>query len=163
MRTPRGHDATGCDGIQETGAAGPIGLRNGQALPPFGAAPLENDTAVLRAHPHEETVGAPTAAAIGLERALHGTPGRGRVVPAKPRWYRPPPALSTSEARNCTNYGRCLTHRRTVDSPPFPHKATARKVFHNCGKSCGNPKVSGSTPRKPQQKQDFQKAWWAFS
>ena len=50
---------------------------NRQALAAFGAAPLENDAAVLRAHPHPEPVSSTAAAAIWLKRALHGTPGLG--------------------------------------------------------------------------------------
>jgi hypothetical protein len=52
------------------------GTRNRQALATLRAAPLQNPAAVLRAHLHEEAVGPPATAAIGLERAFHETPSR---------------------------------------------------------------------------------------
>ena len=58
-------------------------LRNCQTLAAFGAAPLENDPAVLGPHPHEKSVRSAAAAAIGLKRALHGAPGWMFLHPAK--------------------------------------------------------------------------------
>src|SRR5262249_13578474 len=49
--------------------------RNRQTLAPLGAAPLENDPAVLGAHPHEKSMGATAAAAIRLKSTLHLAPG----------------------------------------------------------------------------------------
>ena len=49
---------------------------NRQALAPFGPAALEDNAAILGAHPHDEPVGARSTAAIRLKRTLHLTPGR---------------------------------------------------------------------------------------
>lgn len=43
-----------------------------QALPALGAAALQNQAAVLRAHPHEKSMGAPAAAIVRLKCSLHG-------------------------------------------------------------------------------------------
>ena len=44
---------------------------DGQALAAFGAPALEDDAPILTGHPHEKTVNATAAAAIGLKRTLH--------------------------------------------------------------------------------------------
>jgi len=49
--------------------------RDCQSLAAFGAATLENDPAVLGAHPNPESVRAASATAIWLKRALHCAPG----------------------------------------------------------------------------------------
>jgi hypothetical protein len=43
---------------------------HGKALPPFGATPLENQPAVLGAHPNEKPVSFAPVAGIRLKRAL---------------------------------------------------------------------------------------------
>ena len=49
--------------------------RDRQSLAAFRAATLENDPAVLGAHPNPKPVRATPAAAIWLKRALHCAPG----------------------------------------------------------------------------------------
>src|ERR1700733_15207299 len=51
---------------------GPAGLVDDEALAALGASWLEDKPAALGVHPLEESVGAPTAATIGLKRTLHG-------------------------------------------------------------------------------------------
>ena len=49
--------------------------RDRQPLAAFGAPTLENDPAVLGAHPNPKSVRAASATAIWLKRALHCAPG----------------------------------------------------------------------------------------
>jgi len=49
--------------------------RDRQSLAAFGAATLEDDPAVLGAHPNPKSVSAASATAIWLKRALHCAPG----------------------------------------------------------------------------------------
>jgi hypothetical protein len=64
--------------------------RNGQALTPLCAAPLEDVPAVLRGHPGQEAMSAPPPAAIRLKRAftLHNGryPCETELFRRKPRW-----------------------------------------------------------------------------
>jgi hypothetical protein len=58
--------------------------RNRKALATLGATALQDLLAILRSHLHEKAVGPPATAAIGLKRALHGTPSRLPRTPEKP-------------------------------------------------------------------------------
>src|SRR6187401_2932686 len=78
-------------------AGGPRLLLRGnrQPLATLGPAPLQHDPAVLGAHAHEESVGPPAAAVIGLKRTLHreqsseqGPEPNGRTTnSSEPRFY----------------------------------------------------------------------------
>lgn len=76
--------------FQEPPRAGPLRRGNGQALAPFCAPSLDNQTAVLRSHPGQEAMGAPPPAAIRLKRAftLHNDPYpcETELCRRKPRW-----------------------------------------------------------------------------
>ena len=67
---------TGLRGIRPRGRTHEVLRRRGnrQSLATLGAATLQNEAAILRRHPDEKAVGAPTATLVGLIRALHGTP-----------------------------------------------------------------------------------------
>ena len=60
---------------------GTLAGRDGQALPSLGATTLQHETAVLRVHPDQETMGSDTAAAIRLIRTLHWTPRTRLLTP----------------------------------------------------------------------------------
>src|SRR5690606_8672286 len=79
-------------------AASSGGRGDRQPLPALGATALENQATVLRPHADEETVGPPATAAIGLIRALHGTPVQTDLAGLwrNPDRSGPPALLSTS-------------------------------------------------------------------
>jgi hypothetical protein len=49
----------------------PLARGNRQALAPFCTATFEYQPPILRAHPHDESMGAATMTQIGLKSALH--------------------------------------------------------------------------------------------
>ena len=76
-----------CAGTQAVGGSEPerqiLRRADRQPLATLGPAPFQDRATVLGPHPYEETVRAPAAAAIGLERALHWTPGWGVATPGE--------------------------------------------------------------------------------
>ena len=77
------NDATGCQTTawRRCRAARCGGLRRGnrQALAPLGATPLQDQSPVLGAHPHEKAVSAPAPTPVRLERTLHDVRSLGTI------------------------------------------------------------------------------------
>lgn len=119
--------------------------RDRQALSPLRAAALEHRAAVLGAHADKKTVRPATSAAVGLEGTLHEARA---LLPA------------VGESSIVANLKKAVNHRSVgivcqattavVDSPAFRNgPPTGRRVFHICGKTCGNRRVLAMRPVNP--------------
>ena len=119
--------------------------RNREALSPLGAAALEHRAAVLGAHPNKKTVRATTPAAVGLKSTLHdarGTPAGSRRIMDRSQ----PEKGRQSPIRR----GVCQARIAVVNSPAFRNETQkGHRVFHICGKTCGNRRVLAMPPVNP--------------
>ena len=121
-----------------------------QAFTALGAPAFEHQAAVFRAHPHQEPMGSPAAAAVGLEgpfhgrisfsRAPRGEPGESLILANESAWcqwtaaFRRPPRSIVRTRPVCYSRHPAARLGSPIGSPP--------EVFHNCGKKCGNSRVS---------------------
>jgi len=119
--------------------------RNRETLTPLGATALEHRAAVLGSHPDKKAVRAATPAAVGLKSTLHdarGTPAGSRRIMDRSQ----PEKGRQSPIRERV----CQARMAVVDSPAFRNETpTGQRVFHICGKTCGNRRVLGMSPVNP--------------
>ena len=125
-----------------------------QALAALCPAPFHHQPAIFGAHPHEKAVRSLPMAGVGLERsfAFHYCSGnRARTShfgPVDPHFDRRHRWKRGNEPTMLANgFGRCQRDGFVLESASFAgaqprfkpmHVWSLPKVFHTCGKNCGN-------------------------
>ena len=112
-----------------------------QPFTPLRAPPLQHQPPVLRAHPHQEPVGPGPPPAIWLKRAftLHDCISVSND-----------PSMFSKRFEECQRVLSCVTVavlsqelRSDSQQPIIKCVWSLTKLFHSCGKNCGNPPVVG--------------------
>jgi hypothetical protein len=166
-------------------AAATLALRrDAEPLAALGSAPLQDEPAVLRAHAHEEAVGARAAAVVGLISTLHGCWTRERFpgTPGARKYLRPHldrELLMVVQPRRSVNARRapaCL--EGPPPAPRGPPRHGPRPAVHEHFRTPGSPALRGrnrllhspSDPRPPRPRQAtfpqlWKKLWksWRFA
>ena len=125
----------------------PLLARDCQALPPLGAAPLQNQSAILAAHPDEKSVRTLPAACIGLKRAF--TFHRGASVEKR--------TLNVSEAVPSVSIApggseECQSRPNVLESPSFTAVVSFRRAPCTFGLS---PKFSTPVEKTVENRRDL--------
>jgi hypothetical protein len=135
------------------GLVQPLAAAHRQPFPTLRATSLQNQATVLRAHPHQKTVRAGPAASIGLKSAL--TLHDSLSVSNEP-------SMLSKRFEGCQRVLSCVTvavlHRNsgpTLSSQSSMRVWSLTKLFHSCGKNCGNPSASRAGVYKPQNPPSF--------
>ena len=118
---------------------------NGQSFAALRPAAFEHNATVLRVHPNQKTMGAPTTAAVGLIRAFHWAPGRvvtpWRNLDRNEPWKR----VSTSGRLRCLGFGP-MVESRAFRRPVSPGEFST--TVENSVEILGFRRLGRATPGK---------------